>query len=83
MLPTEPTYNRTLFRALAWRARSLSQKTLPTVSVFPLTGCCSSTTANGETLLRGVEWEHWLCSQNPALSPHKTPTRYGARGEEL
>jgi hypothetical protein len=38
MLPTEPTYNRTLFWALAWRARNLSQKTPPTVSVFPLTG---------------------------------------------
>jgi hypothetical protein len=38
MLPTEPTYNRTLFDVLAWRARNLSQKTPPTVSAFPLTG---------------------------------------------
>jgi hypothetical protein len=31
MLLAEPTYNRTpLFAALAWRARILSQKTLPT-----------------------------------------------------
>jgi hypothetical protein len=32
MLPTEPTYNRTRFTALAWGARSLGQKTAPTVS---------------------------------------------------
>jgi hypothetical protein len=30
-----------------------------------------------------VGWFHWLCSQNPAQSPHRTPTRCGARGEEL
>jgi hypothetical protein len=35
------------------------------------------------TSRKGVEWLHWLCSQNPAISPHKTPTRSGARGEDL
>ena len=30
-----------------------------------------------------VQWLHWLCTQNSAESPHKTPTRCGARGEEL
>jgi hypothetical protein len=31
MLLAEPTYNRTRFAALAWRARILSQKALPNV----------------------------------------------------
>jgi RimJ/RimL family protein N-acetyltransferase len=34
MLLTEPTYNRTRFRALAWWARNLSQKALRNVSPF-------------------------------------------------
>src|SRR5207247_4809427 len=29
MLPAQPSYNRTRLTALAWRARSLSQKALP------------------------------------------------------
>jgi hypothetical protein len=29
----------------------------------------------------GYSGFHWLCNQNPAQSPHNTPTRRGARGE--
>ena len=37
LLLAEPTYNRTRRAALAWRARILSQKALPTVSPFSST----------------------------------------------